>query len=1345
MGRIKPIKGRKPVGLPSSANPAQPQQPMFGGFGGFTGFGQQQDQQQQPVQQPAQQNGSFFGNTQSSQSFPPTNGAPSFGQNGASISFGGFGNAAAAGGAPQFNLAPPSGAFNFSSVGSNPFSNPSNGATNASTTTNGGASSGFSGSIFNLPPAQPANEAPKSNLFNFAASAPPNNSLNPPATSQPFSTNFGSSANATQPSSNPFGFSQPAASAQPVPSLFGTPTANSQAAPGPFSFLNKGINAGTTQQAPPAVNTTLSPEEMQVSPDNSPAKPNGQQNDQRPNLFSFLNAPPKQPNEAQMSNSSLFSRITPADTTSQASAPPAQEPSQTAPKANPFAALKRPEDTPAPSAPAQSQAPPKSPFAGIARAPTTPAFPSSATGASGASSNLFQPKPAATTSQAGTDGIPASTSDAPSSATSNLFGNAKSSTPSSTTSTTSNMFGNLKPPATSAALSPASNMFGNLKPPATSSAPAVQPNIPAAEISPSSGGLPEPPAHFTDVQKQQFQVGWQMCSLNIGLREYLATLDPISDWSQICRFYLAESAKFMAVLSKKRKADEPAAAEGVNGNGNAKRSRAEDQVSYPKLPEAQPAQETSQTSSIFKNIFDKASQPAVEKPTPPPETSRPQPAAAPSFQAAPSASTLFGAATSASATTSSNPFGGFSTSLGNTSSAPTKLFSAKPATAAPVPNKPSETPVASPFQFKPSTTAAASNANAPAAASPFQFKPSSTPLTSSTSAPTAASPFQFKPTAAASANNAGTGTVPGSVPFGAVANPFKVAGAPQTQPSASASSGLQLPKFGDGAGTTNFLAAFGKQVEKTQRAETKKRKEEDFDSDEETEEQWRKKDEEKQRAKKAKLEEAAKSLVSPTFNIGQSSFAVGASQQKQDKASSAAPSSSSQPQTSASPTNGLFMSGTVSPTPSTGSVFGTHRLGANNPLQPGNMFAHLSDVESGAEAGQDDAGDSESATGEDEEAADEQQTGQTSANGGDDEASDEETIEDAMRKSRSPAKNTTTPGTSTPAAGRSMFDRIKMGADGMPEREGPTNQDSDPDKTPKANPFGFPTTSTPTPFGNSTLFGKSASPAGDNTWKNDSPIKFAQSAKSTGAPAFNFTPASPGKPSTGDESNKENSAASNPFAGLFGAKPSGAGASASPGSTTPTASPAKPALGFAFGAPPTSGGLSPMPGSSVFGGSGFTSRATTPGISENETSAAESTAEGDAESNEPQRDLTSLSEQERREETVIFECAKSKATKYNPKAETDKAKWSTLGVGPLRVLKHNTTGVTRVLMKAAPRGNVIINSRLLSQMEYKKVQQKMVQVPLPDETGKITSFFIRFGQDSDADAFAKACEENKAH
>ncbi|KAJ9648259.1 hypothetical protein H2199_001112 [Coniosporium tulheliwenetii] len=1274
MDRIKPIKGRKPVGLPSSANPAQPQQPMFGGFGGFTGFGQQQDQQQQPVQQSAQQNGSFFGNTQSSQSFPPTNGAPSFGQNGASVSFGGFGNAAVAGGAPQFNPAPPSGGFNFSSVGSNPFSNPSNGATNASTTTNGGASSGFSGSIFNIPPAQPTNEAPKSNLFNFAASAPPTNSFNTP----------GPSANATQPSSNPFGFPQPATSAQAVPNLFGTPRAEPQAAPGFFSFLNKGNNAGTPQQATPAVNTALSPEEMQVSPDNSPAKANGQQDDQRPSPFASLNAPPTQPNGTQTSNTSLFSRTTPADTTSQASAPPAQEPPQTAPKANPFAALKR-----------------------------------SATGASGAPSNLFQPKPAAATSQAGTNGVPASTADASSSATGSLFGNAKSSILSSTPSTTSNMFGNLKPSATTAASSPASNMFGSLKPPSTSSAPAAQPNIPAPDISPSTGGLPEPPAHFTDAQKQQFQVGWRMCSLNVGLREYLATLDPISDWSQICRFYLAESAKFMAVLSKKRKADEPAAAEGVDGNGTVKRSRAEDQVSYPKLPEAQPAQETSQTSSIFKNIFDKASQPVAEKPAPPAETSKPQPAAAPSFQAASPASTVFGAATSASATTSSNPFGGFSTTLGNTSSAPTNLFSTKPATTAPVANKPSEAPAASPFQFKPST-AAASNANAPAAANPFQFKPSSTTSTNSISAPAAASPFQFKPTTAASANNAGTGTVPGSVPFGGVASPFKIAGAPQTQPGVSTSSGLQLPKFGDGVGTTNFLAAFGKQVEKTQQAETKKRKEEDFDSDEETEEQWRKKDEEKQRAKRAKLEEAAKSIVSPTFNIGQSSFTVGASQQKQDKASSAAPSSSSQPQTSASPTNGLFMSGTVSPTPSTGSVFGTHRLGANNSLQPGNMFAHLSDVESGAEAGQDDAGESESATGEDEEAADEQQTGQTSANGGDDEASDEETIEDSMRKSRSPAKNATTPGTSTPGAGRSMFDRIKMGADGMPEREEPSNQDSDPDKTPKANPFGFPTTSTSTLFGNSTLFGKSASPAGDNTWKNDSPIKFA-GAKPNAAPAFNFTPASPGKPSTGDESNKENSAASNPL---------------------PVSSPA---LGFAFGAPPTSGGLSPMPGSSVFGGSGFTSRATTPGISENETSAAESTAEGDAESNEPQRDLTSLSEQERREETVIFECAKSKATKYNPKAETDKAKWSTLGVGPLRILKHNTTGVTRVLMKAAPRGNVIINSRLLSQMEYKKVQQKMVQVPLPDETGKITSFFIRFGQDSDADAFAKACEENKAH
>ena len=64
------------------------------------------------------------------------------------------------------------------------------------------------------------------------------------------------------------------------------------------------------------------------------------------------------------------------------------------------------------------------------------------------------------------------------------------------------------------------------------------------------------------------------------------------------------------------------------------------------------------------------------------------------------------------------------------------------------------------------------------------------------------------------------------------------------------------PGFASSSGT-DFMTQFGQAAKKTEEAEKAKRKAEDFDSDEENERQWERKDQEEQRAKRVRIEEAA--------------------------------------------------------------------------------------------------------------------------------------------------------------------------------------------------------------------------------------------------------------------------------------------------------------------------------------------------------------------------------------------------------------------------------------------------------------------------------------------------------
>lgn len=139
---------------------------------------------------------------------------------------------------------------------------------------------------------------------------------------------------------------------------------------------------------------------------------------------------------------------------------------------------------------------------------------------------------------------------------------------------------------------------------------------------------------------------------------------------------------------------------------------------------------------------------------------------------------------------------------------------------------------------------------------------------------------------------------------------------------------LTPPNFGT-AQPVNFLSQFEKVAEQNTQKEKASRKANDFDSDEEDEAEWERKDAEQQRAKKQKLEETvrnktAKFVPGKGFIMSDQHTELGSTQ---GNSLLGAP-------------NGIVSSGTNKSVLSNKS----HSLGNGH-----NIFGHLSDVESGAE------------------------------------------------------------------------------------------------------------------------------------------------------------------------------------------------------------------------------------------------------------------------------------------------------------------------------------------------------------------------------------------------------------
>ena len=248
-------------------------------------------------------------------------------------------------------------------------------------------------------------------------------------------------------------------------------------------------------------------------------------------------------------------------------------------------------------------------------------------------------------------------------------------------------------------------------------------------------------------------------------------------------------------------------------------------------------------------------------------------------------------------------------------------------------------------------------------------------------------------------------------------------------PAVSPRSSFTPPNFG-AAQPVNFLSQFGKVAKENTQKEKASRKANDFDSDEDDEAEWERKDAEQQRAKKQKLEETVKNKT-VKFIPGKG-FIM--SDERSKLGSTQGVSFSSAP-------NGLVSSSTNQSVLSNKS----HSFGNSH-----NIFGHLSDVESGAEG---------SKTGD----ADDEETGSDGAVDDDehDESTDKVASDEFQNRDRTPSMDkhaeplsstnpfgppstfeanysTNLPSNQSdqgPSVGRSIFDRISKDENGIALRE----------------------------------------------------------------------------------------------------------------------------------------------------------------------------------------------------------------------------------------------------------------------------------------------------------------------
>lgn len=624
---------------------------------------------------------------------------------------------------------------------------------------------------------------------------------------------------------------------------------------------------------------------------------------------------------------------------------------------------------------------------------------------------------------------------------------------------------------------------------------------------------------------------------------------------------------------------------------------------------------------------------------------------------------------------------------------------------------PSTPPKTSTSLFAPSTTPSGSPAKNAFVGFGTQPKASQTnaeearpanPFASVAKAPATAPPmFGSKAPATLSAatpaatKSAGSNTLEVKPNQSAVASPFTFKPV-TTTPAASATPSFQVPKFGNGAPSgTNFMASFAANAQENtakMMAEAKaKRKAEDFDSDEDDEEEWERKDAEEQAAKKAKLDEDAKKVAK--FVPGQG-FVFGDAAEAPKEA---APAAIQVPK---------FGNGSTAPTNFLSSFSANAKENTEKMLAEAKAKRKAEDFDSE----EDDEEEWERKDAEEQAAkkakleADSKKVAKfvpgkgfvfedSSESSG---VSSNATASPATAAAASSATNTQTSSASvfdnnakaTPAPSNPFAKFAAKPADDATDHEDSADHEATDaaSEKPTTNGKSMFDRVTPAEKPTSALFG---SPAQDKTWKPDSPIKFSDAKPNVG---FSF------------------------------------GVAVTPKTDTSGAAPSTSAFGF----------LS-KPNSTMT--SAATSRAGSPGHADSD-AAADGPADADTEDSLPQTDLTALTADEKRTETVLFEVERARCMFYNKSLESP---WEVKGTGPLRVLKNKNTDIVRIVLRVAPTGKVAINTRLAANVNYDFKGKGMVQFGIAKDANTVESWMIKVKEDDVAKQFAGICKDWQNH
>jgi hypothetical protein len=121
------------------------------------------------------------------------------------------------------------------------------------------------------------------------------------------------------------------------------------------------------------------------------------------------------------------------------------------------------------------------------------------------------------------------------------------------------------------------------------------------------------------------------------------------------------------------------------------------------------------------------------------------------------------------------------------------------------------------------------------------------------------------------------------------------------------------------------------------------------------------------------------------------------------------------------------------------------------------------------------------------------------------------------------------------------------------------------------------------------------------------------------------------------------------------------------------------------------------------------------------------------------------------DETILHE-VKARVMKFSPPGRNsdseeggkNKSPWSLQGVGPLRLLKHKTTGAVRVLLRREPTGQVALNRAVLPTMEYKAKEKYVTLTTSNDDGSGLETWMLQVKTNDMAKTLAAALESNKA-